>query len=280
MTAVNLKTLLKKANKNNYAVAGLVVITWEDALAYTEAADETGIPIILQAGPSCRAFTPISILGKMFRYLADQTKTPICCHLDHGFSFKECKAGIESGFTTVMFDGSKMPLKKNINISSKIAEIAHKYNISLEGEIGEVGYYKGQSSKGTDLAEAKNYASKSNVDAMAISVGNTHLQTSKVARIDYNKILEIQKITKLPLVLHGSSGISNFMRKKIATKTNVAKFNIGTELRMIGCRALRDSYNKNIKNFDKISIIEPSIKELKKATINVIKNIGPQSVKK
>ena len=71
MTAVNLKTLLSKANKNNYAVAGLVVITWEDALAYTEAADETGIPIILQAGPSCRAFTPVSILGKMFRYLAD-----------------------------------------------------------------------------------------------------------------------------------------------------------------------------------------------------------------
>ena len=117
MTAVNLKTLLKKANKNNYAVAGLVVITWEDALAYTEAADETGIPIILQAGPSCRSFTPLPILGKMFRYLADQTKIPICCHLDHGFSYRECKEGIDSGFTSVMFDGSKMPLKKNINIS-------------------------------------------------------------------------------------------------------------------------------------------------------------------
>ena len=123
MTAVNLKTLLKKANKNNYAVAGLVVITWEDALAYTEAADQTGIPIILQAGPSCRAFTPISILGKMFRYLANQTKTPICCHLDHGFSFRECKEGIDSGFTSVMFDGSKMSLKKNIHISSKISNL-------------------------------------------------------------------------------------------------------------------------------------------------------------
>ena len=280
MTAVNLKTLLKKANKYNYAVAGLVVITWEDALAYTEAADETGIPIILQAGPSCRAFTPISILGKMFRYLAAQTKTPICCHLDHGFSYRECKEGIDSGFTSVMFDGSKMPLQKNINISSKISNIAHKYNISVEGEIGEVGYFKGKNSIGTDLTEAKTYASKSKVDAMAISVGNTHLQTSKVAKIDYNKILDIQKITKLPLVLHGSSGISNIMRKKIATKTNVAKFNIGTELRMIGCKTMRKSYNKNIKNYDKISIIKPSIKELKKATISVIKNIGPQIVKK
>ena len=86
MTAVNLSTLLKKANKNNYAVAGLVVLGWEDALAFTQAADETGIPIILQAGPSCRAHTPIPILGKMFRYLAEQTKHQICCHIDHGYT--------------------------------------------------------------------------------------------------------------------------------------------------------------------------------------------------
>ena len=279
MTAVNLKTLLRKANKNNYAVAGLVVITWEDALAYTEAADETGIPIILQAGPSCRTFTPIAILGKMFRHLADQTKTPICCHLDHGFSYKECKEGIDSGFTSVMFDGSKMSLKKNISISSKITNLAHKYNISVEGEIGEVGYFNGKNSKGTDIKEAEEYASKSKVDAMAISVGNTHLQTSKVAKIDFHKILEIQKITNLPLVLHGSSGISNIMRNKIARNTKVAKFNIGTELRMVACKTLRESYNHNIKNFDKISIIKPSIKKLKKETIKVIKNIGPKNDK-
>ncbi len=276
MTAVNLKTLLSKANKSNYAVAGLVVITWEDALAYTEAADQTGIPIILQAGPSCREFTPISILGKMFRYLADQTKTPICCHLDHGFSYQECKEGIDNGFTSVMFDGSKMPLNKNINISSKISNLAHKYNISVEGEIGEVGYFKGKNSKGTDINQVKEYSTKSKVDAMAISVGNTHLQTSKVAKIDYNKILEIQNITKLPLVLHGSSGISHIIRKKIARKTKVAKFNIGTELRMVACKSLRKSYNKNFNNFDKISIIQPSIKELKKETIKIIKNIGPK----
>ncbi len=275
MTAVNLKTLLSKANKNNYAVAGLVVITWEDALAYTEAADETGIPIILQAGPSCRAFTPISILGKMFRHLAEQTKTPICCHLDHGFSFKECKEGIDNGFTSVMFDGSKKSLKENIKTSFKISNLAHKFNISVEGEIGEVGYFKGKNSKGTDINEVKEYASKSKVDAIAISVGNTHLQTSKIAKINYPKILEIQNITNLPLVLHGSSGISHTMRKKIARKTKVAKFNIGTELRIVACKSLRKSYNNNIKNFDKISIIKPSIKELKKETIKVIKNIGP-----
>ena len=126
MTAVKLSTLLKKANKNNYAVAGLVVLGWEDALAFTQAADETGIPIILQAGPSCRAYTPVPILGKMFRYLSDQTKTPICCHIDHGYSLNECKEGMDSGFTSVMYDGSKSSLKSNINNTSKIAKLAKK----------------------------------------------------------------------------------------------------------------------------------------------------------
>ena len=183
MTAVNLKTLLTKANRNNYSVAGLVVISWEDAIAYTEAAHETKIPIILQAGPSCRQYTPVSILGKMFRHLAEQTKTPICCHLDHGFSYDECIEGIESGFTSVMFDGSKLPLNKNIKISSKISNIAHKHNISVEGEVGIVGYHNGNTSFGTDIDEAKKYSLESGVDAMAISVGNTHLQQSKLSLI-------------------------------------------------------------------------------------------------
>ena len=188
MTAVNLSTLLKKANKNNYAIAGLVVLCWEDALAYTQAADETGIPIILQAGPSCRAHIPIPILGKMFRYLAEQTKVPVCCHIDHGYTVRECVEGIDSGFASVMFDGSKLSLKENIKVTSKIVKKAKKSKVSVEGEIGFVGYANGESSKGTLPDEAITFAKESNVDAMAISVGNTHLQTSKVAKIDYEKI--------------------------------------------------------------------------------------------
>ena len=102
MTAVSLKKILTDANKNNYAVAGLVVLGWDDALAFTKAADETGVPIILQAGPSCRAHTPVHILGKMFRHLAAQTKTHVCCHIDHGYTFRECAEGIDSGFTSVI----------------------------------------------------------------------------------------------------------------------------------------------------------------------------------
>ena len=275
MTAVNLTTLLKKANKNNYAVAGLVVLGWEDALAYTQAADETGIPIILQAGPSCREHTPVPILGKMFRYLADQTKTHICCHIDHGYSLKECKEGMDNGFTSVMFDGSKLPLSKNINASLSIVKLAKSYKVSVEGEVGIVGYHNGKISEGTKINEAKRFVDESGVDAIAISVGNTHLQTNKIAKIDIKKIIDLQNVINIPLVLHGSSGIGNAMRRKIAKTTNVAKFNIGTELRLIFGNSLRANILQNKDVFDRLKILKPTIKEIKKVAMKVILNIGP-----
>ncbi len=276
MTAVNLKKILNDANKNKYSVAGLVVLGWDDAIAFTQAADETGIPIILQAGPSCRAHTPIPILGKMFRYLASQTKTNICCHVDHGYTLDECYEGIDSGFTSVMFDGSKLSLKENIKISKKISSRAHKNNVSVEGEIGFVGYDKGKISEGTNVEDAITFANKSNIDAMAISVGNTHLQTLKKADIDFDKIKLIQNKVKIPLVLHGSSGIPLSQRKVLARNTNVAKLNIGTEIRMVFGESLRNNLKTNKQIYDRLKILNPTIKDLVKVTKRVIRQIGPK----
>ena len=252
MTAKTLKEVLAKANKNKYAVAGLVVLGWEDALAYTEAADETGIPIILQAGPSCRKYIPVPILGKMFRYLADQTRTHIVCHIDHGYSIKECLEGIDNGFTSVMFDGSRLPIKKNIKLTSSIVEKAHKANVSVEGEVGFVGYNKGKISIGTKIDEVELFAKESGADAIAISVGNQHLQTKKIAKIDINKIKTIENLTNSPFVLHGGSGIPSNIRKKLARNTNVAKFNIGTEIRMLFGNIVSKNILRNKKSYDRI----------------------------
>ena len=109
---------------------------------------------------------------------------------------------------------------------------------------------------------------------MAISVGNTHLQTSKIAKIDIKKIKDIQGVTNIPLVLHGSSGISYQMRKKIASNTNVAKFNIGTELRIVAGNSLRENINKNKKIFDRLQLIKPTIINIKNKTKKIIKNIS------
>lgn len=276
MTVATLSEVLSKAKENHYAVAGLVVLGWEDARCYAETAEELGLPIILQAGPGCRANTPLPILGKMFRHLAEQSSQPIVCHLDHGYSKEECIEGMENGFTSVMFDGSKLSLNENIEKTHEIAELAHKNNISVEGEIGFVGYSEGAASQSTDPLEAKEFADKSHCDAMAISAGNVHLQTNTSTSIDTDVIEKIQSLTSIPLVLHGSSGIDHTLRRKLATSTNVCKFNIGTELRKTFGDNLRKKMNQNPNIYDRIQLINLPLQELKSVTKTVIENITKQ----
>ena len=148
--------------------------------------------------------------------------------------------------------------------------------LSVEGEIGFVGYANGKSSQGTLPDEAISFAKNSGVDAMAISVGNTHLQTNKIAKIDIGKIKQIQKSISTPLVLHGGSGISNHIRKKLAKETNIAKFNIGTELRMTFGNALRKQVKNNPRIYDRLQLLKPTIPEITKITKKIIKNFGPE----
>jgi len=273
MTVATLSEVLKNAQQNKYAVAGLVVLGWEDARCYAEAAEELSLPVILQAGPGCRANTPVQILGKMFRHLAEQSRYPIVCHLDHGYTKEECIEGVESGFTSVMYDGSKLSLSENIENSYEISDYAHKHNVSVEGEIGFVGYKDGAQSQSTDPQQAKQFAELSGCDAMAISAGNVHLQTSTSSSIDMKVIEEIQSITSVPLVLHGSSGIDYELRRKIATTTNVCKFNIGTELRKKFGDTLREQLPKHPELYDRIQLINLTMDSLKKSTKSVIENI-------
>ena len=273
MTVATLSEVLSKAKEHHYAVAGLVVLGWEDARCYAEAAEELGLPVILQAGPGCRANTPVSILGKMFRHLAEQSRYPIVCHLDHGYTKEECIEGVENGFTSVMYDGSKLSLSENIENTYEISTYAHKHNVSVEGEIGFVGYKDGAQSQSTDPQQAKQFAELSGCDAMAISAGNVHLQTSTSSSIDMKVIEEIQSITSIPLVLHGSSGIDYELRRKIATTTNVCKFNIGTELRKKFGDTLREELPRHPELYDRIQLINLTMDELKKSTKSVLENI-------
>ena len=274
MTIATLSEILQTAKKEHYAVAGLVVLGWEDARCYAETAEELGLPVILQAGPGCRANTPVPILGKMFRHLAEQSRYPVVCHLDHGYTKEECLEGIDNGFTSVMFDGSKLSLPENIEKTQEIAEIAHANHVSIEGEIGFVGYEKGAESQSTDPLQAQEFAIKSKCDAMAISAGNVHLQTNKSSSIDMSVIKKIETLTNIPLVLHGSSGIDYNLRREIATSTSVCKFNIGTELRKTFGDSLREGISKKPEAYDRIQLINLTSEKLKLATKAVLENIS------
>ena len=275
MTLVTLENALQSALKNNYAVAGLVTLGWEDMKAYVEAAEKENCPVILQAGPSCRQHTPLPILGKMFNYLADNTDIPVVAHLDHGYSLEECKIAIDSGFSSVMYDGSRKSLNKNIDETAKICEIAHSAGVSCEGEIGFVGYSGGEESAGTDPEEASLFAKDTKIDAMAVSVGNVHLQENKEGGLDEDRIRSIEALTDVPLVIHGGSGVPVKQRKYLSRNSKICKFNIGTELRSAFGSALRNAINADHSRFDRVQILKDTHKPLVDKTRNVLKAFKP-----
>lgn len=274
MTLVNLAQVLQPALAQGYAVGGLVTLGWEDMRAYVAAAEAENCPVILQAGPSCRAHTPLPVLGKMFRHLAEASSVPVVAHLDHGYTFEDCKIALDSGFTSVMFDGSRKPLRQNIDETAAIAEMAHAAGISCEGEIGFVGYSGGEDSNGTDPEEAVQFARDSGVDAMAISVGNVHLQQDKEGGLDLARIAQIQALTTVPLVIHGGSGVPVAQRSALAAQTSVCKFNIGTELRMAFGVALRAAVASDPDRFDRVQMLGDTIDPVQQAAQHVLRAFG------
>ena len=274
MTLVTLSEVLRPAYEQGYAVGGLVTLGWEDMRAYVAAAEAENAPVILQAGPSCREHTPLPILGKMFRHLAENASVPVVAHLDHGYTFEECKIAQDSGFTSLMFDGSRKPLQQNIDETAAIAEMAHAAGISCEGEIGFVGYSGGEGSNGTDPEEAAKFARESGVDAMAISVGNVHLQENKEGGLDEDRIARIDAMTDVPLVIHGGSGVPVEQRSRLARDSSICKFNIGTELRMAFGAALRDAVNRDPNRFDRVTILKETHDPVEAAARTVIRAFG------
>lgn len=274
MTVATLAQVLQPALKDGYAVAGLVTLGWEDVCAYVQAAEAENVPVILQAGPGCREHMPLAVLGTMFRHLAEQASVPVVAHLDHGYTFEECRQAIDCGFTSVMFDGSRKPLAQNVDETAAIAVAAHAADVSCEGEIGFVGYADGEESNGTDPQEAMKFAADTGIDAMAISVGNVHLQQQKSAGLDLQRIAEIQALTSVPLVIHGGSGVPFNQRVQVARTTNICKFNIGTELRMAFGKALRGAIASDAERFDRNSILKDTVGPVVDATRAVLRSMG------
>lgn len=278
MTVATLAEVLQPALRDGYAVGGLVCLGWEDMRSYVSAAEAEQVPVILQAGPSCRAHTPLPVLGKMMRHLAEEASVPVVVHLDHGYSFDECQEALDSGFTSLMFDGSRQPLAQNIEQTARIAELAHGADISCEGEIGFVGYDGGEASAGTDPEEAAAFAAQSQVDAMAISVGNVHLQQDKQGGLDEPRIRDIEARTGTPLVIHGGSGVPVEQRQALAAGSNICKFNIGTELRMAFGSALRDAVTRDPERFDRVQILKDTEAPTVAAARTVLRALSrPQS---
>jgi fructose-bisphosphate aldolase class II len=274
MTLSTLADVLQPALTGGYAVPGLVCLGWEDMRAFVAAAEVERAPVILQAGSSARTHTPLPVLGAMFRHLAESVGVPVVIHLDHGRSIEECRAALDAGFTSLMFDGSAYPLERNIAETAAVAELAHSAGMSCEGEIGFVGYAGGAQSVGTDPQTAAIFARETGVDALAISVGNVHLRQDTEGGLDLALLREIEAATDVPLVIHGGSGVPPAQRSELAATSRVCKFNIGTELRRAFGIALRASLDVDPHRFDRIAILSDTHAPMVAATRTVIRGLG------
>ena len=272
MPVASLTDVLVPARAGGRAVMGAVVLGWEDAEAYVVAAEQVGCPIILQAGPKFRETLPVAISGLMFRTLGEAAAVPVVAHVDHATSVDECRAGIDAGFTSVMYDGSALPVDDNIAASRAVVELAHRHGVSVEAEIGFVGYAAGAGSQMTDPVEAGRLASESGCDALAISIGNVHLQTDAMASIDLGRLAEIEAVTDCPLVIHGASGVPAAMRRHLALTSAVCKFNVGTELRQTFGTTLRRTLADDPALFDRGRILRATKPALTAVAAEVMRN--------
>jgi fructose-bisphosphate aldolase, class II len=275
MTLATLTDVLKPALRDGYAVAGLVVLGWEDAVAFVAAAEAENAPVILQAGPGARAYTPLPVLAAMFRALGERASVPVVAHLDHGRDLAECRQAIDCGFTSVMFDGSALPFDQNIAATQAVVTLAHNAGIPVEAELGVVGYAGAAASQGTDPDQVPRFIRETRIDALAVSVGNVHLMQGGAATIDLPTLRAIEVAApSIPLVIHGGSGVPPDQRSSLARTTAICKFNIGTDLRRAFGASLRRSLASDPDRFDRIAILSETVPDLTLAARSAIRSCG------
>lgn len=244
MSYVNTLDLLKHARKGNYAVGAFNIENMEMAQAVIEAAEEMEAPVILQTTPTTVCYGSAELFQSIVKSLAKQASIPVALHLDHGNSKELCVRAIKAGYSSIMIDGSTMPFEKNIALSSKVKQQAIFSNIPVEAELGCVGgkednhEVKGKDANLTDPNQAKEFVNRTEIDFLAVAVGTAHGFYKGEPTIDFKRLEEIREVVDIPLVLHGASGVPDFMVQQ-AVERGICKVNFATELRVAFTRGVR-----------------------------------------
>lgn len=262
---VNMKQMVAEAAKSDKAIPGFNVFGYEDAAMIIEVAEEIGAPVILMTNKDAVEHMDVKHYGALFSSMAKEAKVPVCVHLDHAKNLDIIERAIQGGYTSVMYDGSQLSFEENIANTAKAVEMAKAKDISVEAEIGSVGYsdpnIKAVSAY-TEPSEAEEFAKKTGVDALAVAVGTLHRMQVQNAEVQYDRLDEIEKLTDVPLVIHGSTGLKNEDLEKLA-KTSVGKVNIGTALRMVFGNTMRTEINNNPDEFDRLKFFKQPMANIK-----------------
>ena len=235
MEIVNSIELLQDAFHNHYAVGAFNVSDMENIQSVLEAAEELRSPVIVQGAQREVIYADGECLVAMIRSIARHKKGVAAINLDHGPSFDFAVKCIQYGFTSVMFDGSLLPFEENVLITRKVVEAAHACGVAVEGELGTIGQTTEmgetiEASGLTDPDAAAEFVRQTGVDCLATSFGTAHGLYKSEPRLDFARIEKIAKLTKIPLVMHGGTGVPEYQIRK-AIQLGVSKVNFSTILR-------------------------------------------------
>ena len=302
MPLVSTKEMFEKAYVGGYAIGAFNVNDMEIIQGIVDAAKVEQAPLILQVSAGARKYAKPVYLTKLVEAALLDTDLPIALHLDHGDDFEICKDCIDSGFTSVMIDGSKHPFEKNVELTARVVEYAHKHGVVVEGELGRLAGVEDDvnvSEKDalfTDPDEAAEFVRLTGVDSLAIAIGTSHgaYKFKGTPYLDFERLQRVgELLPNFPIVLHGASsvpqafvekcnsfggaipgaqGVPEEMLRKAATMA-VCKINIDTDLRLAMTASIREVLVNNSAEFDPRKYLGPGREAIQAMVQHKIKNV-------
>lgn len=271
---VNLNQVLLPAKQNKYAVGLFNAVNMELARGIIAAAESTHSPVIMGTAEVLFPYGPLEEVSYYLIPMAKKANVPVVIHLDHGLKKETCLKALELGFSSIMYDCSTDSYDENVRKVKEMADIAHSYGATIEGELGHVGDNEGSAEGSshmedpskffTDPKLAKDYVEKTGVDALAIAVGNAHGAYKLPPKLDFDRIKTIANTVDVPLVLHGGSGLTdNDFRQAI--KDGISKVNIFTDINIAAVKAEFSKFTDMNKGI--IDLIPAAVEAVKQASI-------------
>jgi fructose-bisphosphate aldolase class II len=282
MALVSMKDMLNKAVEGKYAVGQFNLNNLEFTQAILQAAQEEKSPVILGVSEgAARYMGGFKTVVAIVKALMDEYKVtvPVAIHLDHGSSFEKCVEAMYAGFTSVMIDGSHHPLEENIAITKQVVDVAHALGISVEAELGRIG---GQED---DLivddadamyaipAECDQLVRETGVDCFAPALGSVHGPYKGEPNLGFDRMEEVQKLTGIPLVLHGGTGIPTHDIKR-AISLGTAKINVNTESQITSAAAVRKVLAEKPNEYDPRKYLGPAREAIKETVKGKMREFG------
>uniref|UniRef100_A0A7C2HZR4 Class II fructose-1,6-bisphosphate aldolase n=1 Tax=Ammonifex degensii TaxID=42838 RepID=A0A7C2HZR4_9THEO len=272
MPLVTTARLLQAAAAGGYAVGAFNCNNLEIVQAIIAAAEAENAPVILQASQGAIKYAGLNYISALAKTAIARTHLPVALHLDHGTSFEQAVRCIAAGFSSVMIDGSRLPLAENVALTRRVVDVARAVGVSVEAELGRIGGTEDEVSVSereaffTDPDEAADFVAATGVDALAVAIGTAHGRYKGEPQLDFDRLSRIAARVNLPLVLHGSSGVPAEAIRE-AVRRGIRKVNIDTDIREAFVSTIRQVLGANPDEIDPRKVLGPA----REAAVEVIR---------